>query len=44
VLTFQNIEKVFKTVVVVKDNPITSKPYVMLVSGDNIHEARRTGK
>lgn len=33
VLTYQNIEKVYKTVVVVKKNPISSKPYVLLVSG-----------
>ena len=33
VLTYQNIESVYKTVVVVKKNPISSKPYVILVSG-----------
>ncbi len=32
VLTYQNIESVYKTVVVVKKNPISSKPYVILVS------------
>ncbi len=32
VLTYQNIEAVYKTVVVVNDNPINSKPYVILVS------------
>lgn len=32
VLTYQNIEAVYKTVVVVNDNPISSKPYVVLVS------------
>lgn len=32
VLTYQNIESVYKTVVVVKKNPISSRPYVMLVS------------
>jgi iron complex transport system ATP-binding protein len=31
VLTYQNIEKVYKTVVVVKENPITGKPYIILV-------------
>lgn len=31
-LTYQNIEAVYKTVVVVNPNPITSKPYVVLVS------------
>lgn len=34
VLTYQNIEAVYKTVVVVNDNPINSKPYVVLVSGE----------
>jgi iron complex transport system ATP-binding protein len=33
VLTYQNIEAVYKTVVVVNNNPINSKPYVVLVSG-----------
>jgi len=32
VLTYQNIEEVYKTVVVVKENPISQKPYVILVS------------
>lgn len=32
VLTYQNIEAVYKTVVVVNNNPINSKPYVVLVS------------
>ncbi len=32
VLTYQNIEAVYKTVVVVNNNPISSKPYVVLVS------------
>jgi len=31
VLTYQNIEAVYKTVVVVNKNPISSKPYVLLV-------------
>ncbi|MDP6685318.1 MAG: ABC transporter ATP-binding protein [Candidatus Omnitrophota bacterium] len=31
VLTYQNIENVYKTVVVVNKNPISSKPYVVLV-------------
>lgn len=34
VLTFQNIEKVYRTVVVVKDNPFTGKPYVITVPKD----------
>ncbi|MBL7197972.1 MAG: ABC transporter ATP-binding protein [Candidatus Omnitrophica bacterium] len=32
VLTYQNIETVYKTVVIVNKNPISSKPYVVLVS------------
>jgi len=35
VLTYQNIEAVYKTVVIVKDNPISSKPYIFLTSGEN---------
>jgi iron complex transport system ATP-binding protein len=34
VLTYENIEKVYKTVVVVKENPFSKKPYVIPVSGD----------
>jgi iron complex transport system ATP-binding protein len=34
VLTYQNIEAVYKTVVVVHDNPISAKPYVILVPGE----------
>lgn len=32
VLTYQNIESVYKTIVIVNRNPLSSKPYVMLVS------------
>jgi iron complex transport system ATP-binding protein len=32
VLTYTDIEKVYKTVVVVEKNPISAKPYVLLVS------------
>ncbi|MGA1866986.1 MAG: ABC transporter ATP-binding protein [bacterium] len=32
VLTYQNIEEVYKTVVLVKQNPLNSKPYVVLVT------------
>ncbi|NWF51758.1 MAG: ABC transporter ATP-binding protein [Nitrospirae bacterium] len=32
VLTYEIIEEVYKTVVLVKENPISSKPYVFLVS------------
>jgi len=31
VLTYQNIEAVYKTIVVVKENPISKKPYIILV-------------
>jgi iron complex transport system ATP-binding protein len=34
VLTYQNIEAVYKTVVVVNDNPVSSKPFVLLVPGE----------
>jgi iron complex transport system ATP-binding protein len=34
VLTYQNIEAVYKTVVVVKDNPISGNPYVIPVPKD----------
>ena len=33
VLTYQNVEAVYKTVVVSATNPITKKPYIMLVPG-----------
>ncbi|MFH0947529.1 MAG: ABC transporter ATP-binding protein [Elusimicrobiota bacterium] len=32
VLTYQTIENVYKTVVIVKENPVTHKPYIFLVS------------
>jgi iron complex transport system ATP-binding protein len=35
VLTYQNIETVYKTVVVVNENPINRKPYVLLVSKED---------
>lgn len=34
VLTYQNIEAVYKTIVVVSKNPLNYKPYVVLVSGE----------
>jgi len=34
VLTYQNIEAVYKTIVIVNKNPISKKPCVMLVSGE----------
>ena len=33
VLTYQVIEDVYRTCVVVKDNPVSKRPYVFLVSG-----------
>ncbi|MDD4955947.1 MAG: ABC transporter ATP-binding protein, partial [Candidatus Omnitrophica bacterium] len=33
ILTYQNIEALYKTIVVVKDNPVTAKPHVLLVPG-----------
>jgi len=33
VLTYQTIEEVYKTVVIVKENPVTHKPYIFLVPG-----------
>lgn len=36
VLTYQIIEKVYKTTVVVKENPISNKPYIFLVSESNL--------
>jgi len=36
VLTYENIEKVYKTVVVVKQNPFSSKPYIILVPKEYI--------
>jgi iron complex transport system ATP-binding protein len=32
VLTYQNIEKVYNTMVIVKENPLNYKPYVFLIS------------
>ena len=34
VLTYQNIESVYKTIVLVNNNPLTGKPNVVLVPGD----------
>jgi iron complex transport system ATP-binding protein len=33
VVTYQNIEEVYKTLVVVKENPLSSRPFVFIVSG-----------
>lgn len=35
VLTYENIETVYKTVVLVNKNPLSSKPFVTIVSGEN---------
>ncbi|MBN2406957.1 MAG: ABC transporter ATP-binding protein [Elusimicrobia bacterium] len=40
VLTYQNIEEVYKTVVVVKKNPVSGRPNILAVS----EEARKRGK
>jgi len=37
VLSYQNIEAVYKTVVVVNKNPVNSKPHVVLVPGGEMH-------
>lgn len=34
VVTYRNIERVYKTVVIERKNPITGKPYIIPVSGD----------
>jgi iron complex transport system ATP-binding protein len=34
VLTYENIESVYKTVVLVNENPVTKKPSIVLVPGD----------
>ncbi|MFA5008507.1 MAG: ABC transporter ATP-binding protein [Candidatus Omnitrophota bacterium] len=33
ILTYQNIEALYKTIVIVRDNPVTSKPHILLVPG-----------
>ena len=35
ILTYQNIEEVYKTLVVVEESPVSSKPHVFLISGRN---------
>jgi len=42
VLTYQNIEAVYKTVVVVAENPVTKKPNIILVPGDELCKPRST--
>lgn len=36
VLTYENIERVYKTVVVVKENPISKKPYVFPIAKEHV--------
>ncbi len=40
VLTYQNIENVYKTVVVTKNNPLSGKPVIFLASGKVLKEIR----
>lgn len=40
VLTFDNIEQVYKTVVVVRENPISGKPYIIAVSKENLNQLK----
>ena len=39
VITYQNIEEVYNTVVVVKENPLSGKPCVFLVTQDEMKKA-----
>jgi iron complex transport system ATP-binding protein len=41
VLTYKNIEDVYKTIVVVEKSPISGKPYVFLVSRDSIDSIKK---
>lgn len=41
VLDYKIIEEVYKTVVVVEDNPVSSKPYVLIVSEEAAKKGRR---
>jgi len=41
VLTYQIIEEVYKTVVIVKENPLNSRPYIFLVSQEEIRRRQR---
>jgi iron complex transport system ATP-binding protein len=44
VLQYQTIEAVYRTVVVVEKNPLSSKPYVLLVSEDDRDEDTKRGE
>lgn len=41
ILTYQVIEEVYKTVVIVEKNPISSKPYIFLVSEEDKDGSKR---
>lgn len=43
VLDYKVIEEVYKTVVIVKENPISKKPYIFLISGRNRSKKQCTG-
>jgi iron complex transport system ATP-binding protein len=40
VLTYEVIEEVYKTPVVVEKNPLSNKPFVLLVTADEIARAK----
>jgi iron complex transport system ATP-binding protein len=42
VLTYQNIEAVYKTIVLVNENPVTKKPNIILVPGEKLCKPRST--
>jgi iron complex transport system ATP-binding protein len=44
VLTYQNIESVYHTLVIEGENPISKKPYVFLVSEDNLKKSMTQSK
>lgn len=44
VLTYQNIEDVYRTVVIVKENPLSKKPYVFVVPGEENTEKRKSNE
>ena len=41
VLDYRIIEEVYRTVVVVRKNPISNKPFVLVVSGEKIREKHK---
>lgn len=41
VLTYQIIEEVYKTVVIVEKNPLSKKPYVLAVSGEKLGSVKK---